>query len=109
MIATDTLRIHFKDEILSPITPIIIGIVESVFVDKGLARTEQRDYTPHLTITKIPRRLPELDKIDPSAYADLVDTEFGDQAIDGLELLAMSISSEDEYYHCHQRLSFSSQ
>lgn len=83
--------------------------MESVFVDKGLAKKRDGDYTPHLTITKIPRERQGHDKINHSTYAELVDTEFGSQTIEGLELLKMSSTGRDGYYCCHNRLSFSNQ
>ena len=49
----------------------------------------------------------ELHGIDHSAYAELLDTEFGRQTIGGLELLSMiHPPAEDGYYHCYQRHSF---
>ena len=51
----------------------------------------------------------ELRGIDHSAYAELLDTEFGHQMIEGLELLSMTHpTTEDGYYHCYQRQSFTS-
>ena len=88
------------------------GIVESVFVTKGLAEKRNGDYTPHLTIAKMSRardRPRELHGIDYHAYAEeLSDTEFGSQAIEGLELLLMSIA-DDGYYRYHDRSSFINQ
>ena len=83
--------------------------MKSIFTDRGLAETENKDYNPHLTITKIPRSKQGQNQINPSTYADLMDTEFGSQSIEGLELLEMGTTAQDGYYHCHRRLSFSSQ
>ena len=80
--------------------------MKSVFADDGLAKIEHRDYNPHLTITKIPRRRQGQDRIKRFTYADLVDTKFGSQTIEGLELLEMSTTDDDGYYRCHHRLSF---
>ena len=80
--------------------------MKSVFAANGLAKIERRNYTPHLTITKIPRRRQGQDGIKRFTYAELMKTEFGSQTIEGLELLEMSTTNEDGYYHCHHRLSF---
>ena len=80
--------------------------MKSAFAAHGLAKIENRKYNPHLTITKIPRERKKWDKIDPSTYAELLDTEFGSQTIEGLELLEMSTTDEDGYYQCHHRLLF---
>ena len=105
------------------------GIVESVFVSKELVSSSARNFTPHLTIAKM-SKMPrgwtqrghkkyhekrkgrsydkkELRGIDHSAYAELLDMEFGRQTIEGLELLSMEHPpTEDGYYHCYQRYSF---
>jgi 2'-5' RNA ligase len=81
--------------------------VKSVFAANGLAKIENRGYNPHLTITKIPHGQQGKDRIEPSSYAELVDTEFGSHTIEGLELLEMSTTDEDGYYRCHHRLPFS--
>ena len=80
--------------------------MKSVFAAKGLAKIENRDYNPHLTITKIPHRRQGQNRINRSSYAELMGTEFGSQTIEGLELLEMSTTEEDGYYRCHRRVSF---
>ena len=107
------------------------GIVESVFVSKELSSDSATNFVPHLTIAKMSRKpktsgrkhkkqkkgkrassddsASELRGIHHSAYAELLDTEFGSQRIEGLELLSMILpSAEDGYYHCFQRHSFAS-
>ena len=81
--------------------------MKSIFTDHGFAKTENRDYNPYLTITRIPRSKQGQNQINPSTYADLMDTEFGSQSIEGLELLEMGTTAKDGYYRCHRRLSFS--
>ena len=109
---------------------LLAGIVESVFVLKELSLSTAKNFIPHLTIAKM-SKMPrgrwhnkhhkrkkvkggrgydsELRGIDHSAYAELLDTEFGRQTIEGLELLSMTHpATEDGYYHCYQRHSFTS-
>jgi hypothetical protein len=107
------------------------GIVESVFVSKDLSSSSASNFIPHLTIAKMSKKPRtrgrwhkknhkrkkakqggasddnELRGIDHSAYAELLDTEFGRQTIEGLELLSMiHPPTEDGYYRCYQRHSF---
>ena len=85
------------------------GIVESVFVTKGLAAKRKGEYTPHLTIAKLSCARDRPHGIDYPAYAEeLSDTEFGSQSIEGLELLSMSIA-DDGYYEYLDRSSFVTQ
>ena len=104
--------------------------MESVFASKELASNSATNYVPHLTIAKMSKKprtngrrhkkqkkgnkrassdesASELRGIHHSVYAELLDTEFGSQMIEGLELLSMTLpSTEDGYYHCFQRHSF---
>lgn len=100
-----------------------------MFVDKGLASDSDKAFVPHLTIakmSKVPVRKTkwkmhkkqkknkseeekDIRGIAPSAYAELVDTEFGSQTIKGLELLSMTAPpTEDGYYYCYEKYSFNS-
>ena len=111
------------------------GIIESVFVSKDLSSSSTTNFSPHLTIAKMSKKPRprayygrrhkkhhkkskakggseskdnELRGIDHSVYAELLETEFGRQTIEGLELLSMTHPAvEDGYYHCYQRHSFS--
>ena len=105
------------------------GIVESVFATKELSPGSTDNFIPHLTIAKMSKKPrgkyykkhhkkkkgkgdsddTELRGIEHSAYAELLDTEFGSQHIEGLELLSMTKPpTEDGYYHCFQRHYFDS-
>ena len=48
-------------------------------------------------------------KIPPRSYADFMDHEFGEQVLEGLELLSMSELyplDEDGYYYCFSKSAF---
>ena len=97
-----------------------------MFAANELTSADTKKFVPHLTIakmSKVPtvkskwkkkkknkkfkRSSDDLSGIDRSTYANLVDSEFGSQAIDGLELLSMTKPSDEEgYYHCFERHSF---
>lgn len=102
-----------------------------MFVSKDLSSSSTTNFSPHLTIAKMSKKPRvhgrrhkkhhkrkkgrggggsednELRGIDHLAYAELLETEFGRQTIDGLELLSMTHpAAEDGYYHCYQRHSF---
>ena len=98
-----------------------------MFVSKDLSSSSTSDFIPHLTIAKMSKKPSgrrhkhhikkkgkggsdnELHGIDRSSYAELLETEFGRQKIDGLELLSMTHPpTEDGYYHCYQRHLFTS-
>lgn len=82
--------------------------MKSAFAANGLAKIEHKDYVPHLTITKIPHKKQGQNRINHSTYTDVMDTEFGNQTIEGLELLEMSTTVKGGYYHCHSRVLFRS-
>ena len=111
---------------------ITLEIVESVFAANEVASGDTKKFVPHLTIAKMSKMAAsknrrwkkkkkkgkkekakessnDLNGIDPSTYSDLVDTEFGAQPIEGLELLSMTFPPDKEagYYYCFERHFFS--
>ena len=98
--------------------------MRSVFVAREIssANENSKKLIPHLTIAKMSKiykkkqqknkKKDDTDKnvlqgIEPSAYAELIDTEFGSQTIDGLELLSMIVPPDkDGYYYCFEKCSF---
>ena len=106
-----------------------------MFATKDFVSDNHKEFVPHLTIAKMskvatgPGRGHKKNKtkknrkkskgkeggesdlrgIGHSTYIDLLDTEFGCEAIEGLELLSMILPpAEDGYYHCFQKHSFDS-
>ena len=104
--------------------------MKSVFVAREIssANDNSKKLIPHLTIAKMSKifktkwknkkkqkknkKKDDTDKnvlrgIEPSAYAELIDTEFGSQTIDGLELLSMIVPPDkDGYYYCLDKCHF---
>ena len=67
-----------------------------------------RAFSPHLTIAKS-RHLHNRGggRLKPAIYAELLDTEFGNEPVAGLELLSMTLPADkDGYYHCFQSYAF---
>ena len=101
-----------------------------MFVANEIALGDTKKFVPHLTIAKMSKiatiksrkwkkkkkgkkekvkgNNTDLSGIDHSTYSDLVDTKFGSQPIEGLELLSMTSPPDEEgYYYCFERHSFS--
>jgi len=66
-------------------------------------------FTPHLTIAKTSKTSgrKQVKMIHPKSYEDHKDDSFGNQSINTLELLSMTLPADkDGYYHCFSRESF---
>ena len=84
------------------------GVVRSIFEKHGLPSTDDRAFSPHLTIAKVSKSSRKgVKQIDKETYSEFVDAEFGSDVVRGLELLSMSEPvGEDGYYHCFQKYKY---
>ncbi|XP_065885903.1 A-kinase anchor protein 7-like [Dysidea avara] len=89
----------------------IAGIVRETFAANDLVGTDNKKFTPHLTIAKTTKTSgrKRVKKIEPASYEKHKDEVFGTQYVNSLELLSMTLPPDKQgYYHCFSRESFTS-
>ena len=88
-----------------------VGIVRETFAANDLVGTDNKKFTPHLTIAKTTKTSgrKRVKKIEPASYEKHKDEVFGTQYVNSLELLSMTLPPDKQgYYHCFSRASFTS-
>ena len=83
-----------------------VGIVRETFAANELIGTDDKKFTPHLTIAKTTKTSgrKRVKKIEPASYEKHKDEMFGTQIINSLELLSMTLPPDKQgYYHCFSR------
>lgn len=83
-----------------------VGIVRETFAANELIGTDDKKFTPHLTIAKTTKTSgrKRVKKIEPASYEKHKDEVFGTQIINSLELLSMTLPPDKQgYYHCFSR------
>lgn len=82
------------------------GIVREDFSSGGLPTLDSRPFQSHLTVAKTSKQH-RMAEIPPHSYASHVEQEFGEQVVEGLELLSMNKPPDSKgYYHCFKKCSF---
>ena len=91
---------------------LFLDIVRESFTKADFPSTDDRAFQSHLTVAKISsasraHRMALQGRIPPRSYSQFLEEEFGEQCVEGLELLSMSEPVDDVgYYHCFKRCSF---
>lgn len=84
-------------------------LLQSRFVEKGLAQAGSRGFKPHLTIMKLSRasklRNQGLKRVDPALYSNYTSRVFGEQSVERLDLCSMlKKKQQNGYYHTETSL-----
>lgn len=80
-------------------------VIREAFTRGNIPPTDSRPFQSHLTVAKT--RNARHTPISPDTYSAFVGEEFGEQEVEGLELLSMSMpADEDGYYHCFAKCPF---
>ena len=90
-----------------------LAIVRDKYASGGLPTTDNRKFNSHLTVAKLSnasrgdRRALGGRGIPSDSFTALKDEHFGEQIVEGLELLSMNEpEDEDGYYYCFEKLPF---
>ncbi|XP_031559467.1 uncharacterized protein LOC116295700 [Actinia tenebrosa] len=84
---------------------LLATVVRNNYEKNGILSTDDRPFTPHLTITKLSRmqkkRKRKLKKIPPESYTSWLDCELGKETVSEVLLCSMNHEKDEEgFYHC---------
>ena len=104
--------VPFRSVLYGSCTYFATDVVREGFSSSGLPTTDDRPFQSHLTLAKMSAanredRVALRNRIPPPAYESFLDAGFGEQVVEGLELLSMTHpADEGGYYHCFSKCPF---
>lgn len=105
---------HFRNEVLFgkmnneeelEKLKLLATVVRNNYEKNGFSSTDDRPFTPHLTIMKLSRmqykRKKKVKKIPPESYSSWLDCELGKETVSEVLLCSMIHEADEEgFYHC---------